>query len=78
MTPIGVDDPSASGGTWSEAGGTFRIHDRMGTGGCSAGDEGVYTYVHGASCATVTMTLVTDPCTGRAMSLGGAVFTRIS
>ena len=66
---------STVGGTYSVVGSTFTIRD-SGTTSCML-DPGVYTMAWNPTCTMVGLTLVSDPCAGRSMSLAGSTFTRL-
>jgi len=64
-------------GTYSTSGNQLTITDTGGTGSCTAGQAtGTYTYAIGGGGSTLTLTKVSDNCTGRTNAINGLNFTR--
>jgi hypothetical protein len=65
---------------WKADGRTLTFHGtKPGAGGrysCRVEDEAKVAVAYGADCKTATVTLVSDPCEGRAHTLNGMTFTR--
>jgi hypothetical protein len=71
---------SPIGGTYTYAAGVLAIREgRPGmppATGCTTDQEGRYAVGFGPTCGAFTLTLTSDACASRGMSLGGAMFTR--
>lgn len=72
LTRMDVQNNPMVGGTWTYSNGQFTITDTIMGSGCGAA-VGTYTVAFNATCG-FTLTVVTDACAGRSMSLNGATF----
>ena len=72
---IGVNQAQYNvSGSWSVSGCTISFVDLAGTGACPQTQTGAYGFV--VTDTSLTTTLESDPCAGRATGMDGAVFTR--
>ncbi len=69
-------NPTVSG-TYNYVEPIIAINDGVAGSGCPPQDTGFYLLQYTPACDVLTVTLVTDPCASRAMTLNGSTFARV-
>src|SRR5262249_12777709 len=75
-TDRGFLDFSTFSGTYTISGAQIAVHDGP-TAVCAPALEGVYAMTWATDCSEFRLTVVSEPCTARATTLGGVMMTRL-